>query len=120
MLPKAERYVPDVARTGDVESIGRSTPCRLVTMARLIQHDDVVAGGYHDTGDLDILAGGPREGLHGRHPAQQLFDRQGYALRVGGQQGPLPGVIGEDLRSSGDEVAAGLHPGGDQHHAQSQ
>ena len=92
---------PDVLvrGAGDVEAV-RVVEHPLVTVRRLVPHDDLVALGDRDAVDLGVLGGGAAEVDHGGGPPDDLLDRgRRDVLGVGlpdapaGRDGPVSALM---------------------------
>ena len=91
----------------------------LVPVARRVEHDDEGArrrSCARPARPAPVVVRAER--LDRRDPAQALLHRSGEQRLVGGERGPLVGLLGEHLDATGEEAARGLVAGHEQRDAE--
>ncbi len=97
---------------GDIEVEG-ILEHRVVAIGRGVEQDQVLALAQGLAVELHVLEHGAPHVVHGRGPADHLFDRLLGEIRVLAEQVELVGVLQERGHAAGDRVARGVVAGGE-------
>ena len=113
MLGEAER---DLRRVGVARArrARRRAPSVLVAVGRRVEEAQEVAPLDLLSPELDVGERGAAHVRDRRDVPEELLDRTGHELGLGGEDRPLVGVLGQRLAGAGEETTSGLVAGDQQ------